>query len=122
MEYLSLTLLEKNLKIDQMQFGFRTATRGLDVITLLKETFAHYNKDHTDFHCVRVDQSKVYCRINISSLCDKLKATCLRGQIINLVEFMGKYTFFCTSYEGCLNDEWIVVNGVRQRVALLVSF
>ena len=27
---------------------------------------------------------------------------------------MGKNTFVCTSYEGCLSDEWKVGNGVRQ--------
>ena len=61
-----------------------------------------------------VDLSKAYDRINIRSLCDKLKATYLPGKILNLVEFMDKNTFVCTSYEGCLSDEWTVCNGVRQ--------
>ena len=64
----------------------------LDVITLFKETVAHYNREHTDVHCAMVDLSKAYVRINISSLCDKLKSTYLPGQIVNLIEFMDKKT------------------------------
>ena len=61
-----------------------------------------------------VDLSKAYDRINTSSLCDKLKSTYLPGQIVSLIEFMGKNIFVCTSYEGCLSHEWKVGNGVRQ--------
>ena len=60
------------------------------------------------------DLSKAYDRINMSSLCDKIKATYLPGEIVNLIEVMGKNTFVCISYEGCLSDEWKVGNGVRQ--------
>ena len=37
------------------------------------------------------------------------------GQVIAIIDFMYKYTCVCTSYEGQLNDEWIVKNGVQQR-------
>ena len=59
-----------------------------------------------------VDLSKAYDRMNISSLCDKVKVTYLPGQIVNLIEFMG--INICTCYEGCLSDELIVYNGVCQ--------
>ena len=52
-----------------------TSAGMLDAITLLKETVAHFNREHTDVHCAMVDLFKAYDRINISSLCDKLKAT-----------------------------------------------
>ena len=61
-----------------------------------------------------VDLSKACDRINISSLYDKLKATYLPGQIVKLIAFMGKNTFVCTSYEGCLSDEWKLGNGICQ--------
>ena len=73
LQYLLLAHLEKNLKIYQRQFTHRNATGCLDAITLLKETFAQYNRKHTDVHCAIVDLSKAYDRIKISSLCDKLK-------------------------------------------------
>ena len=41
-----------------------------------------YNREHTDVFCAMVDLSKAYDRINISSLCDKLKVTYLNGQIL----------------------------------------
>ena len=63
-----------------------------------------------------VDLSKAYGRINISFLCDELNAIYLPGLIVVLSEFMGKNTFVCPTYEGSLNDEWKVGNGVRQWV------
>ena len=93
-----------NLKINQRQISCGTDAGCHDAITLSKETVAHYNWGHTDVHCAMVDLSKAYDRINISYLCVKLKATCLPGQIINLIELMGKNTFGCISYEVCLSD------------------
>ena len=61
-----------------------------------------------------IDLSKAYDRTNISSLCDKLKATYLPEPIVNLIEFIDENTLVCTSYEGCLSDEWKVGIGVRQ--------
>ena len=41
--------------------------------------------------------------------------TCLKpGQIVNLIEFMDKNTVVCTSYEGCLSDEWKLGNWICQ--------
>ena len=61
-----------------------------------------------------IDLSKAYDRINVSLLCDKLRATSLPTQIINLLEFMGQNTLVSTSYGGHLSDQWKVGNGVRQ--------
>ena len=81
----------------------------------MKQTVAHYNWEHTDVYCAIVDLSKAQDKIIISSLCDKLKAKYLPDQIVNLIEFIGKNTFVCSSYEGCLNDEWKEANGIRLR-------
>ena len=56
MDYLSLPHLENDIKIDQRQ---------LDVITLLKETAARYNRKHAGVHCTMLDLCKAYDRINI---------------------------------------------------------
>ena len=89
---------------------------GDDAIALFKETVAHYNRDHTDIHWAMVGLFKAYDRIYISSVCDKLKATCLSEQLFNLIEFTDKKTFFCTSYE------WKLGNAVGQGVSHMVSF
>ena len=67
------------------------------------------------FSCAMVDLSKAYGRINISSLCDKLKASYLPEQIVNFIELMGKKTFVYTSYEGFRSDVWKVGNVLRQK-------
>ena len=113
-EYTLLPYLKNKVKIDQRQLSYQTATGCLDGSTLFKQFVAHYIRGYTDVHCVMVDLSKAYVRINIKSLGDKLGVTYLPGQIVNLIDFMGKNTFICTSYQACLSDEWKVGNGVRQ--------
>ena len=108
LEYLLLPHLEKNLKIDQSQFAYRNAAGCLYAKTLLKEIVAYYNREHTDVYCAMFELSKAYDRINTSPLCDKLKATYLPRLIVNLIAFMGKNTFICTSYEGCPSDVPVV--------------
>ena len=116
LKYLLLPHLEKKHKMNQRQFAYRNATGCLDAIILLKETVVHYNRKHTDVYCAMFDLSKAYIRINISSLCDKIKATYLPELLVNLIEFMGKNTFVSTSYEGCLSDDWKVGNEVHQGI------
>ena len=101
-KYLLLPHLEKNFKRDQRQFLYRNVTGCLDVITLLKETVAHYNREPTDVHCTTVDLSKAYHRINKSSLCHEIKATYLPGQIVNLMGIMGKTNLFAAAMKDIL--------------------
>ena len=68
--------------------------RGVYCITPLKENVAHYKGEHTNVHCAMVDLSKVYERIYTSYLGEKLKATYLPGQIVNLFEYMAKTHLF----------------------------
>ena len=76
-EYLFLPHSGKNLKIDQTQIAYRTATGCLDAISILRETVSHYNREDTDVLCVIDNLPKAYDRINISSISDILKTTSL---------------------------------------------
>ena len=86
----------------------------MDAITVFKETVMHYNLKRSDVYCVLVDPSKAYDRINISLLCDKMRETDLPGQVIELIDFISKNSFGCTSYVRQLSDDWKVKNRVRQ--------
>ena len=52
-----------------------------------------------------VDLLKTYDRISTSLLCDKKRETYIPGQVIALMDFLGRNTFVCTSYGGQLSDE-----------------
>ena len=82
--------------------------------SLLKKLVAHHNRVYTDVHGAMVDLSKPYIKTNLNSLCDKLGAKYLPGQIVNLNDFLGKNAFACSSFRGCLSDEWKISNGVRR--------
>ena len=61
MEYLWFPDLENKHKTDESQFAYWTATVCLDSTSLLKETVAHYTREHTDVQCAMVDlKSSLY--------------------------------------------------------------
>ena len=79
-EYLILLHLEQYLNLSHNQFAYRPSPGYLNAITLLKETISHYNQRHSDMFCAMIDLSQAYDRININTLCTKLKRTELPGQ------------------------------------------
>ena len=113
-EYILLPHLENYLYIHENQFAYRPATGCMDAKTVLNKTVMYYHLQRSDVYCAMVDLSKAYDRINTSVLFDKMKETELPGQVIALINFMCKDTFFRTSYGGQLSDEWKARIGVRQ--------
>ena len=106
--------LENYLPVHDNHFAYRLATGCIDAITLLKYTVVYYNSQRPDVYCARVDHSKLYDITNNSLLCDKMRETDSPGQVIALIDFMGKKTSVCTSYGGQLSDEGNVKSGVQQ--------
>ena len=102
-EYLFLLYLEENLNFSHNQFAHRSSTGCPNAIRLLKETMSHYNQRQSDVSRVMIDLSQAYYRINIKTLCSKLKRTELPQQISNIIEYTCRNTFFNTVYGGQLS-------------------
>ena len=71
---------------------------------LYEETVAHYTKEQISVDCAMVNLSKDHDRMNNSSLCDKLNATCLIRKNHQFDWIHGRNTVVCTSYEGSLSN------------------
>ena len=114
LEYCILPFMTKSLNLSNQQFGFRKHTGCLSAITIVKETIFKYNSEATDVHCVKVDLSKAFDRININILFSKLLTSGLDPSIVNLVRAMYDNTFVHTLFNGFKGVPWKVGNGVRQ--------
>ena len=102
LEHLLLPYRRKIFLFIKNQFAYRHATGCIDAITVLKKTAM---SQIFDVYFAMLDLSKAYDRINTSLLCEKMRETELPGQVITLIDFMGRNTFVCTSYGEQLSDE-----------------
>ena len=113
-EYILLPCLERFLKIDSHQFGYRRDTGCLNAVTVLKETVLKYNKEGSNVHCAMVDLSKAYDCVNIDKLVGRLRNTGMPGNVVDIISYMGKNTFVRTLFNGIRGSDWQVGNGTRQ--------
>ena len=97
-EYLTLPYLKKYLLLSYNQFAYRPSTGCPNAITLLNETISHYNIKHSEIFCAMNDLSQAYDRININTLCTKLRRAELPELITNIIEYMCRKTFVNTVY------------------------
>ena len=114
LEYCLLPILSKNLQISNWQFGFRQNTGCLPAIALVKETIFRYNDENTNVHCVMIDLSKAFDRINHAILFQKLMATGLDPRVIEILRGMYDNTYVSTSFNMVKSQSWRVNNGARQ--------
>ena len=82
-EYCLQPFLSNHLKLNNLQFGFRTKTSCPSAVLVLKETVLKYTRENSNVHCAMVDLSKAFDRINYSILMTKLRATSLQYMYYN---------------------------------------
>ena len=113
-EYGLLPFLERDLKLDERQFGFRSNTGCTVAVSVLKETINKYISEGSRVHCAMVDLTKAFDKVNYSILIRKLKCSKLPSNITNILNFMFLNTLVRTNFRGFRCDEWYQGNGVRQ--------
>ena len=124
-EYCLLPILERDLKLDDRQFGFRSGTGCTTAVSVLKETIHSYLNQGSVVHCAMVDLTKAFDKVNYNILVEKLRHTILPLSIVNILNFMFRNIFVSVKYQGSSSDEWLQGNGVRQGgvlSALLFNF
>ena len=113
-EYCLKPFLSKHLNLDSRQFGFRNNTSCPSVVSILKETVMGYSDENSNVHCVMVDLSKAFDKINYDILMLKLRKTSLPKQIVNILDYMCNNTYVNVLFNGITCDPWKVGNGARQ--------
>ena len=71
-EYCFLDMLQRNIRINNHQFGFRKEVSCLTAGTIVKETILNYTNKESSVHCTQIDFSKAYDKLNRYILIDKL--------------------------------------------------
>ena len=111
-KYLILPYLDKYLNSVHNQIAYRSSTGCVNVVILLKETISLYNQRHSDVFCAMIDHSQAYDRININTLCTKIKRTEIPEQVSNIIEYMCENNFINTIYGEQPSEFWPVGNEV----------
>ena len=113
-EYSLLPILSRNLKLNDLQLGFRENTSCLNTVMYLKEIISKYNKANTNVHCAFLDLSKAFDLIDHGILVNKLKKTGLSAPIISTVEYMLKNSDIHVSVNNKIGNPWRSEIGTRQ--------
>jgi len=113
-EYCLLPILQRELDINSLQFGF---TRGSDcqsAITFAKEVISYYTRGQSNVHCAALDLSKAFDMVDVEILVNKLCNTGLPSSVVKIIQYMLKNSFVNVCFVDQIGEEWNVRRGVRQ--------
>ena len=113
-EYCLLNKLEKFLKINRLQFGFRKHTSCLMTTAILKEIVSHYNSKGSNVYTVFVDLKKAFDKVNHKILIAKLIDKNVSPVLIKLLLDMYNKQFVNVIFNNIKGSSWKIGNGVRQ--------
>ena len=114
LEYSILPTLKSFLQLDPCQFAYRRNTSCISAVTILKETVLNYKNEDSNVHCVLLDLSQAFDRLNFKIINDKLKSTGLPNVLVNIIDFMCRNSYVCTRFGTFTGADWKVGNGTRQ--------
>ena len=113
-EYCLLFKLEKYIKLNSRQFGFRKFTSCEMPITILKETISNYNKSNSNVHCAFLDLTKAFDKINHNILITKMLDESIPPLLIKTIKSMYDQQYAHVKFGNVKSNSWKIGNGVRQ--------
>ncbi|KAJ2951199.1 hypothetical protein O0L34_g5592 [Tuta absoluta] len=114
MERIIYPELNANIKLSNAQFGFRANLSTDLAIFALKNTVKSYLKCKTSVYACFLDLSKAFDTLNYNTLWNKLRNTCVPGQITNLLEYWYNHQDNQVRWRSTLSSSYKLNNGVRQ--------
>ena len=113
-EYCLMPYLDKELKPNDQQMGFRQNSSCIDTVMLLKEIVSNYNNEGSNVHCSLIDLSKAFDKIDHDIMVNKLKDSGLPCKIVDILEYMIKNTWVHVNYNSTVGNVWKIETGTRQ--------
>lgn len=106
--------LEKSLKLNSRQFGFRKTMSCNMANSVLRETIRSYTTNGSNVHAAFLDLSKAFDKVNHSILPLKLLEAGVSKLIVNLIIDMCNNQYVNVIFEEIKSASWKIGNGVRQ--------
>lgn len=107
-------LNERNIPLNNAQFGFRRGLSTDFAIFTLKNTLYHYINRHTTTYACFLDLSRAFDTINYNKLWSKLRNTKVPDKIVNLLEYWYANQVNQVRWDKSLSDTYKLSCGVRQ--------
>ena len=106
--------LERHLVLNKRQFGFRAKTSCSSAHIILKEVIKKYTTQGSNVHCVMIDLSKAFDKVNHKLLIQILRSSSLPCSLVNTLKFMFENTYANVSVNNITTKNWKIENGTRQ--------
>ena len=113
-EYALLPSLEKCLKLNDLQMGFRPFTGCKDAIMICKEVVMNNNAKGSNVHCAFIDLSKVFDKLDHNVLNEKLLKSNVPRQVARIINYMLRNTNVHVAHDDYVGKAWNVREGSRQ--------
>jgi endonuclease/exonuclease/phosphatase family metal-dependent hydrolase len=113
-EYCLQGRLEKYLRLNSRQFGFRKHTSCNMANLVLKETVNTYHTAKTNVHAAFLDLSKAFDKVNHAVLIDKLSNAGMSDVFVRLYKNILNNQYVYVVFNDIVGELWKIENGVRQ--------
>jgi exonuclease III len=108
------SLLEKHLKLQDAQFGFRAGLSTESAILSLKHTVGYYTARKTPIYACFLDLSKAFDRVNYNILWRKLGETGMPSECVKIFEYWYLHQSNQVRWADEMSAEYKLECGVRQ--------
>ena len=113
-----LEYYENELMSCELQFGFKSNSSTTLCTLMVQEAISYYNYNGSDVHCVLLDASKAFDRVEYCKLFELLLQRKICPLIVRFLLFMYLHQKLCVQWDSSSSPSFSVANGVKQGAIL----
>ena len=114
LDLIILVRYNKHLQTSNLQFGFKKGSSTGICTYAVQEVISHYINSDSDVHCILLDASKAFDRLEFCALFKKLTVRQICPTVLRLLLFMYLYQTLVVKWNVNYSDSFNVSNGCKQ--------